>query len=527
MLKENRDPASSPALEAYAGGTAAGQGCAPSGSSASGLSAVHSSAIAQPQALLAYLKSEFFNEMRDDHAICGEACSRIEQWLAQHTLDELNALNQQAKAHFLYEGITFTVYGDELGTARTIPFDLIPRVIAKKQWNTVAAGSAQRVKALNLFLHDIYHQQDILKAGIVPELQVLTHEVYQPHMYQHALKGKIYSQISGIDIIRGKQGEFYVLEDNLRTPSGVSYMLESRKISQKLMPDLFKQSHILGIEQYPQLLKAMLAENACCDHPFIVVLTPGRYNSAYYEHAFLAREMDVPLVTSRDLFVENDKVYVKTIKGRQRVDVIYRRIDDAFLDPLCFKPDSTLGVAGLMSAYLNHNVVLANAPGTGVADDKSIYPYVDKMIRFYLGEQPILKNVPTYQCRESEDLDYVIAHLDQLVVKEAQGSGGYGMLIGPQASSQQIAEFKAKVLAAPHLYIAQPTLDLSVCPALTPFGAAERHIDLRPFVLSSPYRTEIVPGGLTRVAMQAGSLVVNSSQGGGIKDTWIVDNLHS
>ena len=520
MLKENQDTTSSAALEVYAADTATGR-------IGADLTLTQDSAAAKSYALFEHLKSSFFNEMRDDQAICGEACSRIEHWLSQHTIDELNELNLRAKEHFLYEGITFTVYGDEQGAARTIPFDLIPRVIAKKQWNTIAAGSAQRVKALNLFLHDIYHQQDILKAGIVPELQVLTHEAYQPHMYQHALKGNIYSQISGIDIIRDNRGEFYVLEDNLRTPSGVSYMLESRKISQKLMPDLCRQSKILGIEQYPKLLKEVLAENAYSEHPFIVVLTPGRYNSAYYEHAFLAREMDVPLVTSRDLFVENDKVYVKTIKGRQQVDVIYRRVDDAFLDPLCFKPDSTLGVAGLMSAYLSHNVVLANAPGTGVADDKSIYPYVDKMIRFYLAEQPILKNVPTYQCREQQDLDYVIAHLDQLVVKEAQGSGGYGMLIGPQASRQQIASFKEKVLASPHLYIAQPTLDLSVCPTLTNFGAAERHIDLRPFVLSSPYRTEIVPGGLTRVAMQAGSLVVNSSQGGGIKDTWIVDNLHS
>jgi len=304
-------------------------------------------------------------------------------------------------------------------------------------------------------------------------------------------------------------------------------MLECRKISQKLMPKVFEQSNIAGIEQYPKLLKEILAENAYTDNPFIVVLTPGRFNSAYYEHACLAREMDVPLVTSRDLFVENSKVYVKTIRGRQQVDVIYRRVDDAYLDPPCFKPDSTLGVPGLMSAYLQHNVVIANAPGTGVADDKSIYPYVDKMIHFYLGEKPILNNVPTYQCRNPEDLDYVLANLDQLVVKEAQGSGGYGMLIGPQASQQHIDIFRDKILAAPHLYIAQPTLDLSVSPTLSNFGIAERHIDLRPFVLSSPYRTEIVPGGLTRVAMQAGSLVVNSSQGGGIKDTWVVDNLHS
>ncbi len=271
----------------------------------------------------------------------------------------------------------------------------------------------------------------------------------------------------------------------------------------------------------------MLTENAYVDQPLIVVLTPGRFNSAYYEHAFLAREMDVPLVTSRDLFVENDKVFVKTIRGRQQVDVIYRRVDDDFLDPLVFRPDSTLGVAGLMSAYLQHNVVIANAPGTGVADDKSVYPYVAQMIEYYLGEKPILNNVPTYQCREDDQLDYVLNHLEKLVVKEAQGSGGYGMLIGPQADQAQIEAFKLKIMATPHLYIAQPTLALSVAPTLTADGLAERHIDLRPFVLSSPYRTEIVPGGLTRVAMQAGSLVVNSSQGGGIKDTWVVETLRS
>lgn len=483
--------------------------------------------INSDNSLFRQFKSHFFNELTDDHTVSKETCQKIEHWLSTHTLEELKQLNQSAKEHFLYEGITFAVYGDSEGIERTIPFDLIPRVIEKKQWNKVAAGCAQRVKALNLFLQDIYHQQEILKANIVPELQVLSHEFYQPHMYHHHVKGGIYSQISGIDIVRDQKGEFYVLEDNLRTPSGISYMLESRKISQKLMPELCNKNNILGIEQYPKLLKEILSENAYVDQPFIVVLTPGRYNSAYYEHSFLAREMDVPLVTSRDLFVENDKVYVKTIYGKQQVDVVYRRVDDDFLDPLCFRPDSCLGVAGLMSAYLQHNVVLANAPGTGVADDKSIYPYVDKMIDFYLGESAILKNVPTYQCRDRQDLDYVLSNLEQLVVKETQGSGGYGMLIGSQATQTQLEAFRAKILATPQLYIAQPTLALSVCPTLTDFGLAERHIDLRPFVLSSPYRTEIVPGGLTRVAMQAGSLVVNSSQGGGVKDTWVVDNLHS
>lgn len=478
------------------------------------------------QHVLGQIKSQFFNELTDDLSLPVETTQHLEAWLAQHSLTILHQLNDSAKTHFLYQGITFNVYGESSGIERTIPFDLIPRIIARKQWNHIAQGCTQRVKALNLFLDDIYHDRNILKEGIIPELQVLSHEAYQPMMIGHNLHGKIYSQISGVDIIRDGSGEFYVLEDNLRTPSGVSYMLESRKMSQKLMPELCEK-HLLGIEHYPQLLKLVLAENAHVDTPNIVVLTPGRYNSAYYEHAFLAREMDIPLVTSLDLFVENDKVYMKTIRGRQQVHVIYRRLDDAFIDPLAFKPDSTLGVPGLMSAYLKHNVVIANAPGTGVADDKSIYPYVDKMIEYYLNETPILKNVPTYQCREAEQLDYVLANLEKLVVKEAQGSGGYGMLVGPQSSEQQIALFRSKLIETPQNYIAQPTLDLSVSPTLTQSGIGERHIDLRPFVLSAPDRTEIVPGGLTRVAMKQGSLVVNSSQGGGIKDTWVIDPLHA
>ena len=477
------------------------------------------------QQILGQIKSQFFNELTDDLSLPKETTQHLEAWLAQHSLTTLQQLNDSAKTHFLHQGITFNVYGEGSGIERTIPFDLIPRIIARKQWNHIAQGCTQRVKALNLFLDDIYHDRHILKDGIIPELQVLSHEAYQPMMIGHNLHGKIYSQISGVDIIRDGSGEFYVLEDNLRTPSGVSYMLESRKMSQKLMPELCKK-HLLGIEHYPQLLKSVLAENAHVDTPNIVVLTPGRYNSAYYEHAFLAREMDIPLVTSLDLFVENEKVYMKTIRGRQQVHVIYRRLDDAFIDPLAFKPDSTLGVPGLMSAYLKHNVVIANAPGTGVADDKSIYPYVDKMIEYYLNEAPILKNVPTYQCREAEQLDYVLTNLEKLVVKEAQGSGGYGMLVGPQSSEQQIDLFRKKLIATPQNYIAQPTLDLSVSPTLTQNGIGERHIDLRPFVLSAPDRTEIVPGGLTRVAMKQGSLVVNSSQGGGIKDTWVIDPLH-
>ena len=474
--------------------------------------------------LFKQMESLFFNEMTDDKTLPIETAHHLEHWLSKHSLNDLKELNLKAKEHFLNQGITFTVYGENAGIDRTIPFDIIPRVIAKQQWNKISAGCMQRIKGLNLFLDDIYHEKNILKEGLIPEAQVLAHEAYLPQMLNHRLNGKIYSQISGIDIIRDQNGEFFVLEDNLRTPSGVSYMLESRKMSHQLIPEACRKN-LLGIEQYPQLLKEILQENAYLDNAFIVVLTPGRYNSAYYEHSFLAREMDVPLVTARDLFVDNNKVYVKTIYGKQQVHVIYRRLDDAFLDPLSFRSDSTLGVAGLMAAYLSHNVVIANAPGTGVADDKSIYPYVDKMIEYYLGEQPILKNVPTYQCRDHHDLDYVLAHLPSLVVKEAQGSGGYGMLIGPKASTQEIESFRKKLLANPQAYIAQPTLDLSVAPTLTESNIAERHIDLRPFILSSPQRVEIVSGGLTRVAMQQGSLVVNSSQGGGIKDTWVVDQV--
>lgn len=495
-----------------------------------GLNFSHAQKAVQPHNAFTQLKqlqSDFFNELNDDVNLPAQNVQQLGQWLAQYSLTELEQLNFSARTHFLQQGISFNVYdADQQGLERCIPFDLIPRIIARQQWHKISQGCIQRTRALNLFLHDIYHDAEILKEQIVPEQHVLSHEAYQPHMIKQHLNGQIYSQVSGVDIVRDREGEFYVLEDNLRTPSGVSYMLESRKMSQRLMPDLCGRQ-LMGIEHYPLLLKEILAENADMEQPFIVVLTPGRFNSAYYEHAFLAREMQVPLVTSQDLFVDNNRVYVKTIRGRQRVDVIYRRIDDAYLDPLCFLPDSRLGVAGLMSAYLQNNVVIANAPGTGVADDKSIYPYVDKMIAYYLNEQPILNNVPTFQCRDPEQLDYVLKHLDQLVVKEAQGSGGYGMLIGPQASDEEIASFAVKLRATPQHYIAQPTLALSVSPTLSATGLAERHIDLRPFILSSPYRTELVPGGLTRVAMQAGSLVVNSSQGGGIKDTWVIDPLHA
>lgn len=468
-------------------------------------------------------RSIYFNETRHFDGSIRAEFIQIEQWLGQKTLSEIEQLNERAKSHFIYQGITFAIYGESVDCERTIPFDMVPRIIYKKQWDIISAGCKQRVKALNAFLYDIYHGQHILQDGIIPRDQILSHEAYQPWMFNFDVKHEVYANISGIDIVRDHHGEFYVLEDNLRTPSGVSYMLEGRKISEQLMPELCERYAPLPISHYPQLLKQILAESSDQDNPLIVLLTPGQYNSAYFEHTFLAREMGIPLVTAQDLFVEQGYVYVKTVRGRQRVDVIYRRLDDDFLDPLAFRADSVLGVAGLMSVYLSGGVVIANAPGTGVADDKSVYPYVDAMIKFYLNEEPILKNVPTYQCRNPDDLDYVLSNLSQLVVKEAQGSGGYGMLIGSHANAEQLKIFEQKLRQNPHLYIAQPTLSLSVTPVLTQHGFSERHIDLRPFVLSSGQRIEVVPGGLTRVALQQGSLIVNSSQGGGVKDTWVID----
>jgi uncharacterized circularly permuted ATP-grasp superfamily protein len=465
----------------------------------------------------------FFNEMLFDDGKIRPTYTQMTEWLSTQTAEQLVLLNHQATEHFFKGGITFTVYSDASNTERVIPFDIIPRIIELQEWRMLEAGCTQRIRALNAFLHDIYHEQNIIRAKIIPAKQILDNACYQPWMIGMDLTGQIYSHISGIDLVRDGHGRYCVLEDNLRTPSGVSYMLEGRNISERLMPELFESRQILGVEQYPQLLKKTLQNSTTVDDPCIVVLTPGRFNSAYYEHAFLAREMNVPLVGGQDLFVDGTTVYLKSVTGKKRVDVIYRRLDDPFLDPLAFRPDSMLGVAGLMAAYRAGNVVLANAPGTGVADDKSIYPYVDQMIEFYLGEKPILHNVQTYQCRKKDDLAYVMAHLPELVVKETQGSGGYGMLIGPKATEEELADFRRRLMADPEGYIAQPTLSLSVCPTLVEEGLAPRHIDLRPFVLSSPDEVHIVPGGLTRVALTKGSLVVNSSQGGGTKDTWVVD----
>jgi uncharacterized circularly permuted ATP-grasp superfamily protein len=465
----------------------------------------------------------FFDEMYAADGVCRPHYQGFARWLADTPLELLDQRRREADLLFHRAGITFTLYGDEQGTERLIPFDIIPRSIKASEWRTVERGCIQRVQALNLFLADLYHGQRILKEGIIPAEQVLANEGYQVAMQGLDLHRGIYAHIAGVDLVRDGDGSYYVLEDNLRTPSGVSYMLEDRKMMMRLFPELFAAQRIAPIDHYPNLLLDTLKSSSPLDNPTVVVLTPGRFNSAYFEHAFLAREMGVELVEGADLFVRDDRVYMRTTAGAQAVDVIYRRLDDAYLDPLSFNPDSMLGVPGLIAASRCGNVVLANAVGTGVADDKSIYPYVDEMIRFYLGEEPILKNVPTWQCRKPAELSHVLANLAQLVVKETQGSGGYGMLVGPAATAAQIEEFRVRIKARPEAYIAQPTLSLSTCPTFVESGIAPRHIDLRPFVLSGR-ETRLVPGGLTRVALREGSLVVNSSQGGGTKDTWVVED---
>lgn len=455
------------------------------------------------------------------------------RWLAQQPLDTMLAQRAEAELIFRRVGITFAVYGaqdeDGSGTERLIPFDLIPRVIPRQEWHDMRAGLKQRVTALNRFLHDIYHDQEILKAGIVPADQVLQNAQYRPEMVGVDLPGGVYSHIAGVDIVRAGDadgtGRYYVLEDNLRVPSGVSYMLENRKMTMRLFPELFSLHRVAPVAHYPDLLLETLraVAPAATDEPTVVVLTPGMYNSAYFEHAFLAQQMGVELVEGQDLFVDDGFVYMRTTQGPKRVDVIYRRVDDDFLDPLAFRPDSTLGCAGLLGSYQKGNVTLANAIGTGIADDKSIYPYVPQMIEFYLGEKPILENVPTHMCRRPDELKYVLDHLGELVVKEVHGAGGYGMLVGPAATKAEIEDFRRALLANPSNYIAQPTLSLSTCPTYVESGIAPRHIDLRPFVLSGK-TVQMCPGGLTRVALKQGSLVVNSSQGGGTKDTWVLEN---
>jgi len=466
-----------------------------------------------------------FDEMYvDGQSQVREHYREFAAWLSEQAADAVALKRAEADLIFRRVGITFAVYGDDAGTERLIPFDIISRIITASEWKGMEAGLAQRVTALNMFIHDIYHEQDIVRAGVIPAEQVLRNAQYRPELQGISVASDIYAHIAGIDLVRAGAGEFYVLEDNLRVPSGVSYMLENRKMMMRLFPELFARHKVAPVAHYPDLLLDNLRSVAPAGvlDPTVVVMTPGMYNSAYFEHAFLAQQMGVELVEGKDLFVSDNAVYMRTTRGPKRVDVIYRRIDDDYLDPLAFRADSTLGVPGLLSVYRAGRVTLANAIGTGVADDKSIYPYVPDMIRFYLSEEPILSNVPTWQCRRKEDLDYTLAHLPELVVKEVHGAGGYGMLVGPASTRAEIEEFRQRILARPEAYIAQPTLALSACPTFVESGIAPRHIDLRPFVLSGK-TVSMVPGGLTRVALKEGSLVVNSSQGGGTKDTWILE----
>ncbi len=470
------------------------------------------------------MKKSIFNEMLQDNGDVRDIYARYSAWLARQPEGTLERNSAEAELLFRRLGITFAVYGETSGAERVIPFDVVPRIFGAQEWKRLEAGLKQRVRALNAFLHDIYHDQAIIKAGIIPAQQVLGNAMYRPEMQGIDLPNQVYASIAGIDLVRVAENDFYVLEDNLRTPSGVSYMLENRKTMMRLFPELFANHAVAPVDHYPQMLLDTLRESAPAHvvDPVIVVMTPGAYNSAYFEHAFLASEMGVELVEGQDMFVQQNRVYMYTTEGPQEVHVIYRRVDDDYIDPLAFNPDSTLGVPGLLEAYRAGNVVLANAVGTGVADDKSTYLFVPQMVEFYLGEKPLLSNVPTWCLSKPDDLKYVLEHLPELVVKEVQGSGGYGMLVGPTSSKAEIEAYRARILSGPDNFIAQPTLALSACPTLVEAGVAPRHVDLRPYLLSGK-EVRLAPGGLTRVALAEGSLVVNSSQGGGTKDTWILE----
>ena len=467
-----------------------------------------------------------FNEMYVAEGEPRPGYEHLHRWLQSTPPDLLAHRRAEAELLFRRIGITFAVYGEAEAEERLIPFDIIPRVLTKTEWGRLSSGLEQRVKALNAFLTDIYGNGEILAAGKVPAELVYRNPNFRPEMAGVRIPHNIYVHIAGIDIVRVDDQDFYVLEDNARTPSGVSYMLEDREVMMRLFPDLFATHRIAPVENYPEELLATLksvAPHTAPDDPTVALLTPGPFNSAYYEHSFLADKLGVELVEGRDLLVRDNVVLMRTTEGPKRVDVIYRRIDDEFLDPLMFRPDSALGVPGLMSAYRAGNVTLANAVGTGVADDKAVYSYMPEIVRFYLGEEPILKNVPTWRCRERDECTYVLEHLEEMVVKEVAGSGGYGMLVGPAADRKTREAFAEKIRANPDEFIAQPTLALSTSPTFVNSGVAPRHVDLRPFVLSGSDRVRIVPGGLTRVALKDGSLVVNSSQGGGTKDTWVLD----
>jgi len=468
-----------------------------------------------------------YDEMIDAEGNVRPAYAGYREWYEAQSPKWLEKQGKNAEDVFRRTGITFNVYGEDAGQERLIPFDMIPRIIAADEWKKLSRGIDQRVRALNAFLHDLYHKREIVKAGKLPERLLAQNDAFLPEMVGFTPPGGVYTHIVGIDLVRTGADDFMVLEDNARTPSGVSYMLENRETMMAMFPDLFTKVQVQPVSDYPRSLARSLA--ACAppaaqgsDRPVLAVLTPGIFNSAYYEHAFLADQMGAELVEASDLRVVDGRVCMRTTRGWKAIDVLYRRVDDNFLDPLTYNPDSMLGVAGIMDVYRAGGITIANAPGTGIADDKAIYSFMPEIVEFYTGEKPILKNVPTWRCSEADALAYVLDHLAELVVKEVHGSGGYGMLIGPTSSKSEIANFEKKLRANPDNYIAQPTLSLSTVPIFTKAGLAPRHVDLRPFVLVSPHGINITPGGLTRVALKKGSLVVNSSQGGGTKDSWVL-----
>jgi uncharacterized circularly permuted ATP-grasp superfamily protein len=469
---------------------------------------------------------QFFDEMYGSGDTPRPPYQSYGQWVEAEEPAQLRKKSAEAEQLFRRTGITFNVYGDSEATERLIPFDLVPRILSAREWARLERGIKQRVAAINAFLFDIYHRQEILRAGRVPQDLIANNEAFLPQMIGVSPPGDVYTHIVGVDLVRTGENEFFVLEDNARTPSGVSYMLENRETMLHMFPDLFSRIPVQSISDYPKNLRRSLAAAAppvCEGRPVVAILTPGIHNSAYYEHSFLADQMGAELVEGHDLRVVDGRIAMRTTRGYTPIDVLYRRVDDDFLDPLNFNPDSMLGVPGVMDVYRAGGITLANAPGTGIADDKAIYSYMPEIVEFYTGESPILNNVPTWRCVEPEGLAYVLEHLDELVVKEVHGSGGYGLLVGPASSKREIARFARKLKANPGNYIAQPTLSLSTVPVLTRQGLAPRHVDLRPFVLVSPQSIQVTPGGLTRVALKKGSLVVNSSQGGGTKDTWVLE----
>jgi uncharacterized circularly permuted ATP-grasp superfamily protein len=467
---------------------------------------------------------KFFDEMREPDGTVRRAYAELASLLDNLSIDSLVTKQSAAEELFRRLGITFAVYAEGGSTERLIPFDLIPRILDRAEWDLVERGCIQRVKAINIFLYDIYHDQEIIKAGLVPPELVLLNSAFRPEMLGIEPPRHVYAHIAGIDLIRTGEKDFFVLEDNVRTPSGVSYVLENREIMMRLFPDSFVGQSISPVGNYAERLLENLRAVApgVEGDPVVVLLTPGRYNSAYFEHVFLAEQMGIELVEGSDLFVRDGNVWMRTTEGPVKVDVIYRRVDDDFMDPLAFRSDSTLGVPGLLSVIRSGRVALANALGTGVADDKAMYVYVPRMIEFYLGEHAILNNVHTYMLRDTKQRQHVFDNLHNLVVKEVQGSGGYGMLIGPASTAEEREAYKRRVMRNPDNYIAQPTLALSTAPTLIDGEIVPRHVDLRPFVLSGK-ETSVIPGGLTRVALRKGSLVVNSSQGGGTKDTWVLE----